>query len=233
MDFDKAITILNTLLRKKDPDSFSPSWIIRHAPAAYRYIYQHVRTENDDIDWDAVTRAVDRHFQRCWRGRPRRRKEPYQSQAEVDAVLKKHDGHMHIFVACRSHEDGLLRDRLTVSLVRLAQKGNLLAQQQVIMLVRCTVDAWIETCVVLDRWSNYGEEIDEKIAGCVNRYRYTGSFYGYVFKTLYYSARCLRPVYSLDREVYPGKRLGDNLVQDAETREIRLYDRSNHTDLAH
>ena len=233
MDFDTAIKILSTLLRKKDPDSFSPSWILRYAPAAYRYIYQHLRTENDDIDWDAVTRALDRNFQRCWRARRRRRKEPYTSQAEVDAVLTKHDGHMNIFVACRSREDALLRDRVTVSLVRLAQKGNLLAQQQVIMLVRCTVDSWIEQCFVLNRWSHYGEEIDEKIAGCVTRYRYTGSFYGYVFKTLYYSARRLRHVYSLDREVYPGKRLSENLVQDAETREIRLYDRSNHTDPAY
>jgi hypothetical protein len=117
-----------------------------------------------------------------------------------------------------------------VSLVRLAQKGNLLAQQQAVMLVRCTVDAWIEKCFVLNPWSNYGEEIDKKIAGCVNRYRYTGSFYGYVFKTLYYAARSLQRVYSLDREIYPGKTLSENLVRDAETGEIRLYRRSDHTD---
>lgn len=232
-DFDKAARALNTLLLKEEPLTFNTSWIIARAPEIYRYIHRHVRTENDAIDWDTVTRALDKSFQSRWVGRRHGPKKQYENQAEVDTVLKKLGDKMYVYIAAQDDEDRALRDRITVSLVRLAQKGNTLAEQQVVMLVRCTVDDWIERYFVLNRWSSYGEEIDDKIAGCVQRYRYTGSFFGYVFKTLYYCGRYLRYTYSLDREVFPGHTLGENLVQDAETGEVRMYDRSQHTDAAY
>jgi hypothetical protein len=231
VDFDTAINILNKLLRKKDPDSFSPSWILKHAPAVYRYIHRNVRTENDEIDWDAVTLGLKKDFQERWHGKRRRTKKPYKSKSEVNAVLKKYQDKLYVFVAAESVEDKLLRDRLTVALVRLAQKGNKLAEQHVVMLARPTVDDWVEKRFVLNRWADYCEEIDVKIAGCVRRYRYTGSFYGYVFKTLYCCARYLRYNYSLDKEVFPGVTMADSLVQDAETGELRMYDRSYPTEL--
>lgn len=235
MDFDTAIQILNSVLTKEEPISFNTSWITARAPAVYRYIHKHVRTDNDEIDWDTVTRSLDKSFQSRWRGRRHGPKKQYENQAEVDVVLKRLGDKMYIYIAAQGEEDRALRDRITVSLVRLAQKGNTLAQQQVVMLVRCTVDDWIEKYFILNRWSSYGEEIDDKIIGCVQRYRYTGSFFGYVFKTLYYSARYLRYTYSLDRPLFNDSEvtLADRLVQDAETGEVRMYDRSQHTDAAH
>jgi len=232
-DFDHAIRTLTKLLHKEDPLTFNTSWIISHAPAVYRYIYKYVRTDSDDIDWDTVTRALDKCFQSRWKGRRHGPKKQYENQDEVDKVLKRLGEKMYIYIAPQGDEDRALRDRITVSFVRLAQKGNMLAQQQVVMLVRCTADDWIEKYFMLNRWSSYGDEIDDKIIGCVQRYRYTGSFFGYVFKTLYYGARYLHYVYSLDKEVFPGKTLGENLVQDAETGEVRMYDRSHHSDAAH
>lgn len=225
-DFDQAIRILNNLLRKEEPLTFNTSWVIARAPAVYRYIHKHVRTDNDDIDWDTVTHALDKSFQSRWKGRRHGPKKQYENQVEVDAVLKKLGDKMYIYIAAQGDEDRALRDRITVLFVRLAQKGNILAQQQVVMLVRCTVDDWIEKYFMLNRWSSYGEEIDDKIAGCVQRYRYTGSFFGYVFKTLYYSARYLHYVYSLDKEVFPGMTMADSLVQDAETGEVRVFDKT-------
>jgi hypothetical protein len=235
VNFNHAIRILNSHLRKEDPTTFNTSWIIARAPAVYRYIHKHVRTENDDIDWDTVTRALDKCFQSRWKGRRHGPKKHYENQAQVDAVLEKLGEKIYVYIAPLGDEDRALRDRITVSLVRLAQKGNILAQQQVVMLVRCTVDEWIERYFILNRWSSYGDEIDEKIIGCVQRYRYTGSFFGYVFKTLYYSARYLHYTYSLDVPLFEndGTTLADNVVQDTETGEIRMYDRSQHSDAAH
>jgi hypothetical protein len=235
VDFDTAIQILNSVLIKEEPISFNTSWIIAHAPAVYRYIHKYVRTDSDEIDWDTVTHALDKCFQSRWKGRRHGPKKQYENQAEVDVVLKKLGDKMYVYIAAQGDEDRTLRDRITVSLVRLAQKGNTVAQQQVVMLVRCTVDDWIEKFFILNRWSSYGEEIDDKIIGCVQRYRYTGSFFGYVFKTLYYSARYLRYTYSLDRPLFNDSdvTLADRLVQDAETGDVRMYDRSQHTDAAH
>ena len=48
--------------------------------------------------------------------------------------------------------------------------------------------------------------IQECIEGCIRRYRYSGSFIGYLFKTLEYAGRGLRPIvaYSLDDRLYSG-----------------------------
>lgn len=234
MNLETALGTLNALLAKENLPFFNTSWIIARAPAVYRYIHNHVRTENDDnIDWDTVTRGLDKEHQSRWRGRRRSPSKWYENQAEVDVVLKKLGEKVYVYIAPQDESDRILRDRITVSLVRLAQKGNVLAQEQVVMLVRCTVDDWIERYFVLNRWSSYGDEIDEKIIGCMQRYRYTGSFFGYVFKTLYYSALYLRYTYSLDREIFPGVTLADSLVQDADTGEAVMYDRSYYSDTAH
>ena len=223
MDFERAVGILNTLLLKENPTSFNTSWIIARAPAVYRYIHKHVRSEHDEIDWDAVTRGLDWDFQRRWVGRQRRDKCPYESQAEVDVIFKKYQDKIYIFIASQNEDDRRLRDKIIVPLVRIAQRGNTLARQQALTLIRYTVDDWVERFFVLNRWSSYGEELDEQLAACVRRYRFTGSFFGYVFKTLEYRGRGLQYMQSLDRETFTGKTLAESVVEDPDTGEARLY----------
>jgi len=74
MDFDQAIRILNGLLADKNPATFSSSWILKHAPRCYRFILKNIRTELGYIDWDTVTYALNKKFQRRWA--PGRRDDP-------------------------------------------------------------------------------------------------------------------------------------------------------------
>jgi hypothetical protein len=223
MDFERAVGILNRLLLEENPESFNASWIIARAPAVYRYIHKNVRTEHDEIDWDSVTRELDWDFQKRWAGRWRRNREPYESQAEVDVIFKKYQDKIYIFIASQNKEDRQLRDKIIVPLVRIAQRGNALALQQALTLIRYTVDDWVERFFVLNRWSSYSEELDEQLAACVRRYRFTGSFFGYVFKTLEYRGRGLQYMQSLDRETFTGRSLSESVVQDPDTGEARLY----------
>ncbi len=87
-----------------------------------------------------------------------------------------------------------------IKLVRLAQKGNLLARQKLVGLVRDTIDGWIERDYFLSRWRGYEDEIQKHIEACIRRYRYTGSFVNYLFRTLACTARGIRPArfYSLE-----------------------------------
>ena len=62
MDFDSAVITINELLVEKQPDSFNCSWIRKYAPHVYRYIQKNVRSEIGGIDWDRVTRALDRRL---------------------------------------------------------------------------------------------------------------------------------------------------------------------------
>jgi hypothetical protein len=81
--------------------------------------------------------------------------------------------------------------------------------------VTYVVDEWIERQYwQIYRWKGYTDEIEDKIIGCVRRYRYTGSFLGYLFKTLEYSARGIVPLqkYSLDDPVFDGGETKINYV---------------------
>ena len=48
-----------------------------------------------------------------------------------------------------------MRDILSFALVKIAQKGNVIAKEEIIKLVRFTIDDWIERCPTLSSWEGY------------------------------------------------------------------------------
>lgn len=230
MDLTQAIKILNSTLKKQQPKKFSGTWVYRHAPKAYRYIWKNVRTELGDIDWDAVTRKLDRDFQQRWLNRRSKKVKPYRNIQEVKKVLKPFGNKLYVFIQPGDDNDRLLRDTISVALVRIAQKGNIKAQQKLVELLHFTVEFWVEVSPRLRKWKHYSCDIDDKIRSCIRCYKFTGTFLGYLFRTLEYSAWGLRPLeaYSLDDKIsFDGeKRRIDSVVQDAETGEIRIYSRT-------
>ena len=64
MDFETVVASLNRVLGKNQPAEFNSSWIRRTAPRCYRFIQKNVRREYGGIDWDRLTYALDRRFQR-------------------------------------------------------------------------------------------------------------------------------------------------------------------------
>ncbi len=229
MNFDKAIYILSTVLSKKNPKSFSGTWVYQHAPRAYRFIRLNLRTPTGNIDWDAVTSVLDRSLQPKWNGRRRRAKKPYENQGEVDLVLTKYRDKIYTLITALDDQDRRTRDRILVAFVRVAQKGNVLARQEAVTLIRYAVDDWVEKYYVLQRWGGFGDILEEQIAACIRRYRFTGSFLGYVFKTLEYAGRGLAPLYSLDKPLSPlgGRTWAENVIQDPETGEVRMCEKGN------
>ena len=114
--------------------------------------------------------------------------------------------------------------RITIALVRISQKGNVLATRELIGLLRYMVDEWIDRYFFMRRWRGAESEIDPAIEGCIRRYRYTGTFFGYLFKTFEYSVNRLKPFPSLD-SCLPGTdmRLSEIVGQDSETGEVKIY----------
>ena len=228
MNFDHVIRDINNLLSEKNPDSFNSSWILKHSPVCYRFILKNIRTEAGYIDWDRITFSLDRKFQRRWtpRGKPQSR-HSYEDYSEVQMVLNKYQDLLYVFVSPSDKNDERMRDTISISLVRLAQRGNLSAKQEIMKLVHFTIDDWIERYTALNRWQGYRDKIHHQLEGCVRRYRYTGSFLHYVFRTLLCAGRGLCPhyAYSLDEPIaYDSKRLKiENVVQDVETNEIHIY----------
>jgi hypothetical protein len=200
MDFDCAVTIINKLLIKKRPDTFNSSWIQKHAPNVYRFIKRNVRSEIGGIDWDRITRALDRKFQRKWRSTSHKKATSYRRKKEVGVILEKYQNNLYAFITPADKNDEHIRDIISIALVRIAQRGNVIAKEEVIKLVQFTVYDWIENSSKLSSWQGYESLIQRRIESCIRCYRYSGTFIGYLFKTLEYSGRGLKPIaaYSLD-----------------------------------
>jgi hypothetical protein len=227
MDFASAVAAINKLLGTIQPSTFNSTWIRKHAPHVYRYIQNNVRADVGGIDWDRITRALDRKMQRRWkasrRGRPSKRS---RDKKAVEIILSKYGDKLYTFLTSAGANDEQARDIISIALVRIAQRGNATAKQEVIKLVRFTIDEWIEQCPRLSCWEGRDAMILERIEGCIRRYRYSGSFIVYLFKTLEYAGRGLRPIvaYSLDDHVYSGKtRRVDRVGRDPETSEMVIY----------
>lgn len=196
MEFEFAVKTINKLLRDKRPDTFNSTWIRKHAPHIYRFIQKNVRAETGGIDWDRVTRAIDRRFQRKWKPSFRNNTKSYRKKAEVGIILQKYHANLYAFIAPADKNDEYIRDIISIALVRIAQKGNVTAREEIIKLIRFTIDDWIERCPTLSSWEGYESLIPTRIEGCIRCYRYSGTFIGYLFKTLEYAGRGLRPTTS-------------------------------------
>jgi hypothetical protein len=194
MDFNYAVNIINKLLKEKRPDTFNSSWIRRHSPRAYQFIQRNVRADVGGIDWDRFTRALDRRFQRKWISSFHNSKSSYRKKGEVLIILKKYQSKLYTFIAPADKNDEHIRDIISIALVRVAQKGNVIAKEEIIKLVQFTIYDWIENCPKLSSWEGYESLIQKRIESCIRCYRYSGTFIGYLFKTLEYAGRGLKAV---------------------------------------
>ncbi len=130
----------------------------------------------------------------------------YRDDSEVKAVLKKYRATLYVFVSPQNRSDRRTADVISVALVRLAQCGNESAKQELMKLLVFTIDDWIDRYWFLSRWRGYEAEIRTQVERCIRRYRYSGSFLRYLFRTLDYAGRGIRPLlaYSLDEPIFDG-----------------------------
>ena len=206
MEFGIAIKNLNQLLKEKQPKEFDSSWIEENTIDIYQYICENIRTENDDVDWDKVTSSLDRPFQRRWNCSRHKKVEFYRSRSEVDIILNRYDEKLYTIISPISDDDKEIQHWLIIDLVRMGQKGNLSAQEELIIWLTYLIYDWIDRYPQIRRWKGYTDEIEDKIKICIRCYRYTGSFLNYLFRTLEYSARGKPPILSLDDPILNGKR---------------------------
>jgi hypothetical protein len=88
---------------------------------------KNLRREFGGIDWDRLTYSLDWKYQRRWRPE-RTRKTPPQDEnhVEVEAIAKKYQDKLYVFISPSGKHDRRTRDIIAISFVRLAQKGNVL-----------------------------------------------------------------------------------------------------------
>jgi len=201
-----AFKKFNLLLRKEDPATFNSSWIVEHAPRVYRHIYKNYRLDTGGIDWDTVTSKLDRKYQKRWTRYRYKQARAYEKQSEVDLILNRYQDKLYTFIAQTTDDDKRIQDRMIIRLVRLSQRGNVLAQNELVKWIQYVTDDWLDKYPQMYRWKGYEDEVPDKVRACIRCYRYTGSFLGYLFKTLEYSARGKPPMVSLDDKILDGSK---------------------------
>lgn len=219
MNLEKAIININRSLIKKQPISFNPVWIKYRCKVSYIFIIKNIKTEFNDPDWDYVVSQLARCNQKLWLKTRRRNKKDipiYSDKDELEVILKKYNSKLYTFLTCQNKEDKCICDWISIRLVRIAQKGNLLAKDKIIILLKYLVDQWIEYDRSLFSWKGYNELIIEHIEACIRRFRYAGSFLGYLYRTLEYSGRGLVPLEKFsfdDISNITGKRVIDTFIK--------------------
>lgn len=216
MDLVKAVIILNEKLDACQPSSFSSSWIYFNAPVVYRFVRNNYRTENNQIDWDIITKSLNRAYVKRWTRYRYKQARLYEKPSEVDAILERYRDKLYTFFAPASESDKQIQDRMIIRLVRIGQCGNVCAQEELVKWVTFVTDDWIDRYPQMYRWKGYEDEVPDKIRSCIRCYRYTGSFLGYLFKTLEYSARGKPPLVSLDDKILDGNKTRIEYVRAAE-----------------
>lgn len=128
----------------------------------------------------------------------------YRDKEELNIVLDYYKNKLYTFLGQVDGDDRIICDWISIKLVRLSQKGNLLAKNKIINLLENLVDQWIEFDKSLYSWKGYNELKTEHIEACIRRFRYAGSFLGYLHRTLQYAGLGLIPLekFSLD-EYHP------------------------------
>lgn len=217
-NFQKTIQELNALLKNKKVKTFNPAWIKLHSPGLHKYLCRNFQTGTGDVDWDFITANLDPAFQKRWK---RYEKKiiavSYENKEEVEVILTKYHDKLYTLLAPLDKEDQQIQDQIMINLVRCAQKGNALAKEHVIECMTFIIYEWIESSRYLVRWKGYTNDIRNRIEGCIRNYRYSGSFMNYVFRTFQYSARGLRPIFSLDDKFRNStKRRIDYMAQEEE-----------------
>lgn len=218
MNLEKAVCNINRAINKRNPETFNNQWIKYRCRISHQYIVDNILTEFSEPDWDLVVSKLERCNQKIWmKGVKRAINEPYKDLFELDIILKKYQDKLYTFLAQQGREDRCICDIISIKLVRLSQRGNILAEDKAIILFSYLINQWLEYDKSLSNWKGYDELIVKLIKACIRRFRYTGSFLGYLYRTMEYSGRGLFPLekFSLDDfSIVTGRRLLETFIKD-------------------
>jgi hypothetical protein len=220
MILSKAIKNINRALYRKQPERIDRLWVKRNCRTTYFFIEENVKTELGETDWDRIVSGLDRPLQKLWMKGVRMSQIPvdsYEDKKEVDRIIRRYRNKLYTFFAQENEADWRICDLISIRLVRTAQKGNRLARDKAVEFAGYLVREWLETDGRIFNWRGYDERIRQTIEDCIRRFRYAGSFIGYLHKTMEYEGRGLWPgeVLSLD-ETSPRttKKKIDSVVRD-------------------
>lgn len=218
MNLEKAVRNINRSIVKSQPKTVNQQWIKYRCGISYLFIVKNIKTEFNRPDWDLVISRLEKRHQKLWlNGIKRKEVSLYKNESELNIILNKYNNKLYTFLARKDEDDKNICDWISIKLVRMAQGGNILAKEKLVNLLSYLINQWIEYDESLFRWKGYNELIIENIGVCIRRFRYAGTFLGYLYKTLEYSGRGLVPLekFFLDNvSLITGKRISEIFIKN-------------------
>lgn len=207
--FKQVIITLNTLLKTHKPLEFNTRWIRRHNCGLLGQIWHHVRTpDNKAIDWDAIIKELDPIWQTKWH--PRRHDymagvKEYENSTEVDAIVSNYRENLYVFFSCESKQERDMRNIISHELLQIAQKGNINAEDALIMYATFTMNDWIDRNPRLASFRIFPDKSAHRLKKCIHGYQEWedgAPFFGYLYASLIAEAKMMH-VNSLDQVINP------------------------------
>lgn len=193
MDFEEVIEHLTRALEKWNPVRFNRYWVFWYEREVYKFVTRNIKTELRKPDWDRVIHKLDHSFQVRWHDERIVNLLPYSDPRVVERLIMKYGGRHYVsfMYVNGEEEDNDVRNHISVTLVRLAQRGNVAAEEELMNFLSLITGDWIYRDLQLWRWQRFPELLREKCKYCIYHYRYTGTFLGYLYTKLKYSALSL------------------------------------------
>ena len=144
MNYEQAIKNVDRSLNKKQPEMFNPQWIKNRCKVSYQFVIKNVKTELGEPDWDLVVSRLERQNQRLWMRKIKKASVVlYKGEEELNIILSTYENKLYTFLGQLDNDDKIICDWISIKLVRLSQKGNLLAKNKIIDLLENLVNQWI------------------------------------------------------------------------------------------
>ena len=131
--------------------------------------------------------------------------------------MNKYKDNLYTFIIYRSKHEFDICDRICILLVRLAQAGNICAKEKLINSFDEIILKWMEYHKLISRWKGNEEKMLEVFERCIHRYRYSGTFIGYLKRSLELQALALPKVKIISLNYVSkvtGKELHETLIQN-------------------
>lgn len=193
---EKDIEDLKLLLKKYNPSSIGPVWIMKADADLYARMLKKVRKNEGRSDWSKIVNQLEDVWKKRWKQRAFF-KEPvgqYLNDDEVTAVLELHRNKLYTFLSILKPEDKKERDVICSEMLQLARKGNISAENKLVALLSPQVQEWMDVYPEFAVYRHDPESVDNRIRRCIylSDLESQKSFVGYLLKSLQFQARGLK-----------------------------------------
>ena len=177
--FESAIERLTDLLEQNKPASCSSSDINTWDPSLHSYFRRYVNKKGGGIDWEKIMEKIDPNLREKFiypkKFEEEYPTENYENEDEVETLINNNKESLLTFFVASSPEERSKRNDICLKMIKLAKKGNLIAEERLMDYLEIIESEWIEKKKVLEIYKFRTDILKERTRRCIYLYRENGT----------------------------------------------------------